>query len=177
MFLSSGIRQLIVSPDHHEYYDACQHHQEILRLGDSISQMGKGTGTGKQEIYLHREEPALYLLPSLANHSSHYTDSHTGCRPQMFQSKTLSQSLILIKSQHGLFLIKTRQCLHHPIRESIIRNLLHPVIGKESLKELIVCGAQRFKIHTISIIYHFIGHNHYALSNLQVSVFHERDAT
>lgn len=43
MFLSSGIRQLIVSPDHHEYYDACQHHQEILRLGDSISQMGKGT--------------------------------------------------------------------------------------------------------------------------------------
>ena len=42
-FFLSGIRQLIVSPDHHEYYDACQHHQEILRLGDSISQMGKGT--------------------------------------------------------------------------------------------------------------------------------------
>ena len=42
-FFLSGIRQLIISPTHDENENAGEHHQEILRLGDSISQMGKGT--------------------------------------------------------------------------------------------------------------------------------------
>ena len=129
IFLFPGIRQLVISPNDDEDNEACQQSQEILRMTDGLSHMRKSTGAGQQEIYLHREEPALNLFPALTNHSSNHADSHTDGRPQMLQSTTLSQCLLLLK---------IRQSLHHPVRESFIRNPCHHIFSKESLQELLV---------------------------------------
>ena len=37
-------------------------------MGDGICHMRKGTRTGKEEIYLHREKPSLNLFPSLTDY-------------------------------------------------------------------------------------------------------------
>ena len=75
IFLFPGIRQFVISPNHDEDNEACQQSQEILRMTDGLSHMRKSTGAGQQEIYLHREEPALNLFPALTNHSSNHADS------------------------------------------------------------------------------------------------------
>ncbi len=51
--------------------------------------MGKGTGTGEEEIYLHGEEPALYLLPSLADHSYATTPAATQAAVHKYSMEAL----------------------------------------------------------------------------------------
>ena len=56
IFLFPNIRQFIISPNHDEEEDACQH--EILRAINRVCHIRKSTGASKQEIYLHVIEQA-----------------------------------------------------------------------------------------------------------------------
>jgi hypothetical protein len=81
---------------------------------------GKEYLHGRHRRREERQQTGLQHLPAIEGKEEHDTHSHTEHRPQ------LCQSMYLIR-------IRTRQALHHPLRKTVVFNLLPGSLLEEVL--------------------------------------------